>query len=258
MNALMRSIHSEIIRIGGARGSLVRATLPLGLILPMVITLVIGVIAESLHANGGLIQVREVSTTNSIYWVIDLGVTVQVVSAAYAQASVSRRSIGELSRHLLPQQIPAILGRWVVSGAIGAVCTFLATLMMLVTLPALFPEVYSQVSAASPEGVRFLWAVPLYCFAACGIGTGVGALIGAPAASVAVLTLWSLFLENALIYVPKGADLIDWMPFLNGIYGTGQNIALEPAWGPNGGLLYVVLVAAVILGAGVVKQSRLR
>ena len=61
---------SEWVRLSGWRGSFIRVLVPLGVVLPLVVTLVIGGVAESLHGNGGLIQVREVSTTNATYWVI--------------------------------------------------------------------------------------------------------------------------------------------------------------------------------------------
>jgi hypothetical protein len=47
------------------------------------------------------------------------------------------------------------------------------------------------------------------------------------------------------------------MPFLNGQYATGQDIALEPAWGPDGALLYVFLVAAVLVGTGTVALRKI-
>lgn len=245
-----RAIQAEAIRLGGLRGLFARTILPLGLVLPMVVTLVIGAAAEFLHSVDGLIQVREVTTDNSIYWIISLGVTVYAVAAAYAQASIGRGSVGELARHILPKSGVSMLARWVVLGIIGAVCSFFVTLMMLVALPALYPQVYSQVDAASATGVRFLWAVPAYCFAAVGIGLGIGALIQVPAAAVAAITLWSLLVEPAFVYIPNGADLIGYLPFLNGTFGSGQDIALEPPWSPNGALLYTLAIAAVVVALG--------
>jgi ABC-2 type transport system permease protein len=250
----VRAVDAEAVRLGGIRGPLVRATLPLALLLPVLVTLAVGAAAESLHGGDGLIQVRESSTTNSIYWVISLGVTVHAVVAAYAQATSMRDGPGELARHILPGPAADLIGRWLVTGLVGAVCSFFAALMMLVALPAFFPGVYGQVDVTSAEGIRFLWAVPVYCFIACGVGVGVGALVRVPAAAVALLTLWSLLIESAVVYVPKGAELVRWMPFLNGTYGTGQEISLEPPWSPDGGLLYFLVVAAALVVLGILLQ----
>ncbi|AGP31922.1 hypothetical protein [Corynebacterium terpenotabidum] len=248
MRSLWYGIHAETVRLGGRRGPLVRASLPLGLLLPLLISLGVGFAAEQLHHSDGLIQVREVGTTNALFWVISLGITVHTVVAAYAQTTSTRGSVGELHRHLLPRTGPDLLARWAITGAAAALCCLVTVILVLTLLPVLFPGVYGQVDAWSPEGRRFLWAVPLYAVGACGIGIGVGALIRVPAAAVAVLTLWSLLIETALIYIPHGADLLGWMPFLNGQFATGQDIALTPSWGPDGALLYVFVVAGALLG----------
>jgi hypothetical protein len=266
MSAFLRSARAEAVRLGGRRGPLLRASLPLGLVLPLLVSVVVAAVAEKLHGDPGdgsgglgeaLIRVREVGTTNSLYWVISLGITVHAVVAAYAQATSTRGAVGELRRHLLPRIRWDLPARWAVTGAVAALSSLVAVVTLLVTLPALFPGVYGTVSIGSDAGLRFLWTVPLYAVAASGIGVGVGALVRVPAAAVAVLTLWSLLVESALVYIPKGADLLGWMPFLNGQYATGQDIALEPAWGPDSALLYVFLVAAVLVGTGTVALRKI-
>ncbi|WP_337447766.1 hypothetical protein [Corynebacterium pseudokroppenstedtii] len=250
---------SEWVRLSGWRGPFIRVLVPLGIVLPLVVTLVIGGVAESLHGNGGLIQVREVSTTNANYWVIYLGITMYAVVATYAQASSMRGPVGELDSVLHPRPVPSIIARWLVVSVAAAIGSFFSVLMVMVALPALYPQVYGSVSASSVEGVRFLWAAPLYAVAACGIGVGIGALVAVPAAAITVITVWSLLIENAVVFVPHGGELVGWMPFLNGIYGTGQEIALEPPWSSNGSLLYVMVWAAVIMLLGTcsaVRRSR--
>lgn len=265
MSAFLRSARAEAVRLGGRRGPLLRASLPLGFGLPLLVSLVVAGVAEKLHGDttdgaGGLgealIRVREIDTTNSVYWVISLGITVHAVVAAYAQSTSTRGPVGELHRHLLPRTGPDLLARWFVTGAVAAVCSVAAVTALLLALPVVFPGVYGSVAVGSDAGLRFLWTVPLYAVAASGIGVGVGALVRIPAAAVAVLTLWSLLVESALVYIPKGADLLGWMPFLNGQYATGQDIALEPSWGPDGALLYVFLIAALLVGAGVTAQKQ--
>ncbi len=36
------------------------------------------------------------------------------------------------------------------------------------------------------------------------------------------------------------------MPFLNGVYGTGQEIVVMPPWGINGALAYCAAVSVVL------------
>lgn len=257
-SAFIRSVRAEFVRLGGRRGPFLRASLPLGLVLPMVVTLIVAVVSEKLHHDDGLLRVGEVGTTNSLYWMISLGITVHAVVAAYAQADSTRGAVGELRGHLLPRTGVDMVARWSVTGAVAAACSLIAAVTLLTVLPAAFPDVYGSVDISSAEGLRFLWAVPAYAVAASGIGVGLGALVRIPAAAVAVLTLWSLLIESALVFIPKGADLLGWMPFLNGQYATGQDITLAPSWGPDGALVYVFVVAAVLVAAGTLTLTRLR
>lgn len=48
------------------------------------------------------------------------------------------------------------------------------------------------------------------------------------------------------------------MPFLNGVYGSGQDLALDPPWGRGGALLYLCLVALVLIVAGWLRTRAAR
>ncbi|WP_328825336.1 hypothetical protein [Tomitella gaofuii] len=255
---LARSVRAEGVRLGGGRGLLLRVALPLGLGLPVVVTLAVAVVAEKLHGADSLLQVRQVPTSNSVYWLVYLGVTVFAVVAAYAQGTAVRGPAAEVARHGAPRPFTGMLGRWILIGVVSAFGMVLCAFLLMVALPALFPGVYGQVDAASADGVRLLWALPVYAFLAAGIGVAVGALVPWPAAAVAVLTLWALFIENAAVMLPRGGDLIGWMPFLNGVYASGQDIALSPSWGRDGALAYVALVTAALLAAGWARLRRER
>ncbi|QDQ96472.1 hypothetical protein [Tomitella fengzijianii] len=247
---LARSVRAEGVRLGGGRGLLLRVALPLGLALPVCITLAVGAVSEKLHGTDSLLRVRQVPTSNSVYWLVYLGVTVFAVLAAYAQGSATRGPGAEAARHAAPRPFTGMLGRWILVGAASASGMLLCGFLLMVALPVLFPGVYGQVDVVSADGVRLLWALPAYAFLASGIGVAVGALVPWPAAAVAALTLWALFIENASVMLPGGGDLIGWMPFLNGIYASGQDIALSPSWGRDGALAYVAVVMAVLLAAG--------
>lgn len=50
------------------------------------------------------------------------------------------------------------------------------------------------------------------------------------------MLLWAGVVEDAIALIPNGMTVQQYMPFLNGIYGTGQWLALTPPWGRSGAL----------------------
>ena len=82
--------------------------------------------------------------------------------------------------------------------------------------------------------------------------------LGGSVALSGVLTVWSLLVENAVILLPRGDVLTQYMPFLNGVYGSGQDLALDPPWGRGGALLYLCLVALVLIVAGWLRTRAAR
>ena len=255
---LWRNIAGEAVALGGPRSFLFRLTLPLGVLLPVVITLVVAAVSESLNSRDGLLGVTAVSTTNSVYWLLWIGVTVFAVSAAYRQAESEAGPVAETRRYASPRLLTSMFARWVVLGGLAAILLGIATMLTMLALPVFFPGVHSQVDAFTPEGVRFLWALPVYAFGAVGVGLGIGALIPSAPAAVAVLTVWSLLVENAVILLPRGDVLTQFMPFLNGVYGSGQDLALDPAWGRGGALIYLCAVALVLVLAGWLRTRAAR
>lgn len=255
---LWRNITGEAVAIGGPRSFLLRLTLPLGVLLPVLITLVVAAVSESLNSRDGMLGVTAVSTTNSVYWLLWIGVTVFAVSAAYRQAESETGPVAETRRYACPRLLTSMFARWVVLGGLAAVLLGFATMLTLLALPVFFPGVHSGVDAFTPEGVRFLWALPVYAFGAVGVGLGIGALVPSAPAAVAVLTVWSLLLENAAILLPRGDVLTRFMPFLNGVYGSGQDLALDPDWGRGGALVYLWLIALLLVFAGWLRTRAAR
>ena len=255
---LWRNICGESVAIGGPRSFLFRVTLPLGILLPVLITLAVAAVSESLNARDGLLGVTAVSTTNSVYWLLWIGVTVFAVSAAYRQAVSEAGPVAETRRYASPRLLISMVARWLVLGGLAAVLLGIATMLTMLALPVFFPGVHSEVDAFTPEGVRFLWALPVYAFGAVGVGLGIGALIPSAPAAVAVLTVWSLLAENTVILLPRGDVLTRFMPFLNGVYGSGQDLALDPAWGRGGALVYLLLVALAVVLAGWLRTRAAR
>ncbi|MFD4407437.1 ABC transporter permease [Nocardia sp. NPDC058499] len=242
---ICRGITAEWTRTAG-RGFLWTAAVPLALVLPLLVTFGIAAVAERFATVPGQLEVMSVPTTNSVYWVITLAVSVLTVTAAYAHAAAQQGRTSDLAAFLFPRSWTAALARWIFYGAVAALVTLILVALIMTVLPLRFPHVYGAVDIGSPAGIRFLWAVPLYAFIACGIGIAVGSLVRAPAAAVAVVLFWVHLAENSISLLPNGYALQAYAPFLNGVAATGQEMAFLPRFGPAGSLIYFLAVALVL------------
>ncbi|MCM6778661.1 ABC transporter permease [Nocardia sp. CDC159] len=240
-----RGIAAEWTRTTG-RSFLWTVAVPLTFVLPLVVTFGIAAVAERLAKLPGQQFVAPVSTTNSVYWVITLSVAVMMVTAAYAHATQWRGQTSDLNAFLFPRSWTVALARWIYYGTIAAISTAVLLVVVMVTLPRLFPELYGAVDITDSAGIRFLWTVPSYAFAACGVGVAVGSLIHTPSAAVAVLLFWVYVVEIAMNLLPHGYTLQAYAPFLNAVAATGQEVAFVPRFGRTGSLLYFILVAVAL------------
>ena len=265
MNALaslLRAIRAETVRSAGLRGPLVFAALPVAVLLPLIVTFGVAAVAERFARLPGEIQVTSVQTSNAVYWVIVFTVMGWAVIAATAGADATAGPGSDLQRHLFPRVWTGPAARWIVYGVYAAITALILVALVLTVLPFAFPLVYEGVDVTSPAGVRFLLTVPAYAFIACGVGVGLGAVIGHPVVAAAVLLAWVFVIENAIALVPDGYTLQGYMPFLNGQFGTGQELAFTPGWDPNGALLYLLGIAIAVFALGcaasLLRRSRTR
>ncbi|MEV5839330.1 ABC transporter permease [Nocardia sp. NPDC052112] len=242
---IRRGVAAEWTRTTG-RSFLWSVAVPLTFVLPLVVTFGIAAVAERLATLPGQSYVATVSTTNSVYWVITLSVSVMMVTTAYAHATQWRGQTSDLNAFLFPRSWTVALARWIFYGAITAISTTVLLVVVMVTLPHLFPQIYGAVDITDSAGIRFLWTVPSYAFAACGVGVAVGSLIRTPSAAVAVLLFWVYVAENAINLLPHGYTLQAYAPFLNAVAATGQEVAFLPRFGRTGSLLYFILVAVAL------------
>ncbi|RDI55298.1 hypothetical protein [Nocardia mexicana] len=254
LTRIRRGIGAEMTRTSG-RSFLWTAAVPLTFGLPMLVTFGIAAVAERFATIPGQLAVTAVTTTNSVYWVITLSVSVMTVTAAYAHAGQWRGHTHDLSAFLFPRAGTAALARWIYYGAIAAFSTAALSAIVMITLPHLFPHVYGSVDVTDAAGLRFLWTIPIYAFAACGIGIAVGALIRSPAAAVAVLLFWIYVAENSISLLPNGYALQAYAPFLNAVAATGQEIAFLPRFGRTGSLLYFLIVAIALFATAALAPT---
>ncbi|MFB8278907.1 ABC transporter permease [Nocardia colli] len=242
---IRRGIAAEWTRTTG-RSFLWAVAVPLTFALPLVVTFGIAAVAERLATLPGQSFVAPVSTTNSVYWVMTFSVSIMMVTAAYAHAAQWRGQTSDLNAFLFPRTWMVALARWFYYGIIAAISTVVLLVVVMVTLPHQFPQLYGDVDITDSAGIRFLWTVPIYAFAACGVGIAVGSLIRTPSAAVAALLFWVYVAENSLNLLPHGFTLQAYAPFLNAVAATGQQVAFLPRFGRNGSLLYFILVAAAL------------
>jgi len=254
---IRRGVAAEWTRTTG-RSFLWSVAVPLTFVLPLVVTFGIAAVAERLAILPGQSYVAKVSTTNSVYWVITLSVSVMMVTTAYAHATQWRGQTSDLNAFLFPRAWTVALARWIYYGAITAISTVVLLVVVMVTLPHQFPQIYGAVDITDSAGIRFLWTVPIYAFAACGVGVAVGSLIRTPSAAVAVLVFWVYVAENSINLLPHGFTLQAYAPFLNAVAATGQEVAFLPRFGRNGSLLYFVLVAVALFVTTAVLPTLIR
>ncbi|MFD4353661.1 ABC transporter permease [Nocardia sp. NPDC058518] len=254
---LARGIAAEWTRTSG-RSFLWTVAVPLTIALPLLITFGIATVAERFAAIPGQLQVTSVSTTNAVYWVITLATGIMMVTAAFAHATQLRGNIRDLNAFLFPRTWTAALARWIFYGAIAAVSTVVLLTLVLTVLPSLFPQVYGQVRIDDPAGLRFLWTVPIYAFAACGIGIAAGSVIRTPPAAIAALLFWVYVGENSISLLPNGYTLQGYAPFLNAVAATGQELAFLPRFGRNGSLAYFLAVTVAIFVIALLAGQRNR
>ncbi|MFV8050023.1 ABC transporter permease [Mycobacterium sp. 48b] len=234
-----------MIRTGG-RGPLWSVLVPVAVILPAAITFLIAYVAERFARIPGQSYVQQVSTTNAAYWVISVTVVVTALAAAYGRAHEFRSGAYQYGRFAVPRTSAELAGKWLFYGFLGAGVSGFMVALVLVLLPQISESVYGQVSLIDPDGLRLMWAVPVYAFFAAGLGLGMGTVIRTPAAAVGAILLWVYVIETAVGYLPGGYSLQRFMPFLNGIYATGQDIVLNPPWGFDVALAYTCAVFSVV------------
>ncbi|WP_024802684.1 hypothetical protein [Nocardia sp. BMG51109] len=251
---IRRGVAAEWTRTSG-RSFLWTVAVPLAHGLPLLVTFGIAAVAERFATIPGQIQVTSSTTTNSVYWVITLSVSIMTVTAAYAHAGQWGGRTGDLNAFLFPRTWTAALARWIYYGILSAVSTLVLLGLVMSLLPRLFPHVYGSVNIADPAGIRFLWTVPIYAFAACGIGIAAGSLIRTPSAAVAVLLFWVYVAENSISLLPNGYTLQGYAPFLNGVAATGQEMAFLPRFGRTGSLVYFLVVTATLFTIAAILPS---
>lgn len=255
MSALTRAARAEAVRIGGRRGAVV-ALLTLAVALPLAVTFAVAALAEHVADVATSVNVTAVSTTNAAYWVLALTPVASCAVAAYAAAGAPRGPSGPWDRFLTPSRPVAAAARWLIFGGFGAAATAGLTALVLVALPACFERVYAEVSLTSGAGVRLFLVGGATSFLLCGAAIGVARMIGHPVAALVAVLGWAQIVEPGIALVPGAANAQRYLPFLNAVYASGQELVFAPPWSPNGAIGYVAALCVTVFAFGIIPIGR--
>ncbi|KXO98495.1 hypothetical protein [Tsukamurella pseudospumae] len=254
MTALAIAARAEVVRIGGLRGA-GAALLTLAIVGPAAVTVAVAALAEHVARIASTVQVTAVSTTNSAYWLLSLTPVACCAVAAYATAGSARR---EWDHFLIPNPAVGAGARWLVFGGFAAAATAVPTAVALAALPLAFPRVYGDVRLASATGVRMVLVGGITAFLLVGAAIGVALLLRHPIAAMVTVVGWAEIVEPGVALIPGAASAQRYMPFLNAVYASGQDLIFAPPWSPNGAVTYLVVLCLALLAVGLVGDGRLR
>ncbi|PXW29035.1 UNVERIFIED_CONTAM: ABC-2 type transport system permease protein [Williamsia faeni] len=183
------------------------------------------------------------------------GVTVLMIMAVLAVTSEFRFGTIRTSFQAIPQRSNVMFAKAAVYGGLSALLTFVLT---VIALPLAKSISGNDLPLLGSDALRLYWGVPLYTFLSVLVGLGLGALIRQTAGAIVILLLWSLVLEGVLSVIPKVGDAVGpFLPFLNGSHFIdGGDMGIDWHWNEYGSLIYYVVFAAVVFGAGVMVTDR--
>lgn len=251
MTALARAARAEVVRTGGLRG-VGMALLALAIAGPTVVTVAVAALAEHVSRLTSSVHVTAVSTTNSAYWLLSLTPVACCAVAAYAAADSARR---EWDRFLVPNRAVGAVSRWLVFGGFAAAATSGLTAIALAALPLTFPRVYGEVRLLSAAGVRMVVVGGITAFLLCGAAIGVALLLRHPVAALVAVVGWAEIIEPGIALVPGAANAQRYMPFLNAVYASGQELIFAPPWSPDGAVAYLAVLSLALFTVGLVTSG---
>ncbi|MFC6014522.1 ABC transporter permease [Nocardia lasii] len=251
---LARSVRSEATKVGG-RNPLWYAVIPAAVLLPLALNFGI---AEAAAANviqgaGGM------DTDNAAYWVLVFSTFILMSAGVSALGAEFKDRTAETVFGIQPRRRLLPIAELAVFGLISAAVTFATTFVLLGVFPRLFPTIWGRVDAFSPEGIRLLICVPIVTVAVCALGLGVAAFVPKPALVVTIVLLWKFGIEVFVTFVPGtlGTTLQRLSPFKNAELGAGQLSTIKTLFGgPDGSLLYFVVLCLAIFVLGTIRLSR--
>ena len=136
--------------------------------------------------------------------------------------------------------------------------TFVTMLVLTVICLVIIAAGLGGVHFGDADVIRNIWGIPLVAALGVLFSIGVGALVRQTAGAISLVLVWMLVLESILSAVPKVSDWAGpFLPFLNGSHFlSGSAGSTDFHWGPYGSLIYFMIWAVVMFGAGVLVMNR--
>lgn len=198
----------------------------------------------------------------------DAAIGVALIAVPVLMVVASMTITAEFRTEMIRTTFLAVPNRTLVLAAKAAVCaaaaaavTAVLVLAAVLVAGALAPPLATDaLSLGDSPTWRTAGAFAVYAALAAVLGVGVGALIRAAPGTVAILLLWPLVIETVLGLLPAtGARVGPYLPFQN-VYTFIEvawlSAGYEMRWGPLGGLLYFVVVTAVLFASALVVVDR--
>lgn len=266
MRQLGRAIRAELAKLSW-RSGIFWAAIPLSIVIPVVITGGIAAAQEyisNLNSHAGPDEVvlpggYSMTPDNTVYWVLFLSTFVMACAAVNSYGSEVKNRTTDAFGYIQPCRWTLLTAKLVVFGVLGALTTFVGVIVINGVFPHVFTTIWADITVFSPQGIRFLWSIPLYTFALVGLGLGLVALIRSTFMVVALLLFVKLGTEAFLtVGDPDTADdLRHYSPFLNAEYSTGQTMGVpDGMWGPSMAIAYYGVIFGVVFLVGVWRSAR--
>ncbi|GED97679.1 ABC transporter permease [Gordonia crocea] len=248
MTALRRAVSAEFAKLS-VRSAMVNTLIPLALIIPILINVGLAAAARMNKYNGQ----GGMDTNNSGYWIMVFSTFILMAGVVTSYCGEFKDKTAEIQFAVQPRRWMLPVAKAVAFGVIAMAVAFTTTLVVMVVIPRVFPDVWERVDAFSADGLRVLIGVPVLTLLICLLGQGIAMIIPRPGVAILMIVLWKWGAEFLIPLIPGGVgtQAMRFSPFRNAEYGAGQFATTDsPFGGPNGSMAYFAAIVLVVFGIG--------
>lgn len=217
------------------------------LLIPVIITFGVSYLQNAASAFGTIEQPVE----SILYWTRIFGITVFMVWAINHVTADIKFGIFDTTYLAVPRWSAILLAKWITVGSIAGIGVLILQPLLLWSQKAIFPAVTSGWTFGDKTTITFLWAQPILAFLSVGVAVGLGALFRSAAPAISLLLVWQFVGESVIHMTPQSMEAYPAMPFYNAGLFVGQQQQAEPFWDPVWGGVYWLVLAIVLVAAGV-------
>lgn len=248
---VIATVRSEWVKLRSVRLHFVLALI--GIVIPLAV-----VVLTAIFAGTDSVDARDLAslvTGSSV-------VTALMVGVIGATGITSEYGFGTIrvTFTATPRRIRVVAAKMIVAALVAIVVQTVVVVVSFVAGAVLLDARGAEVDVSGQLGGVLPALVGMVAFSSimAWLGLGLGLVVRATPAAVAILVLWPLLVESLIgaILVAAGADdAFDWLPYAAG-FGL---IALDPGGQPLGrigGGLYFAAWTLAVVGAGAVLAQR--